>query len=215
MMTVLVWLFGTSKYVNVLCNVQEIEQSTDILYSIQKKKIIYLAFIPLIIVILIQVKCLLFNAAILHILYIHHIHSTDKVIRNIVGYFWWLIKALDLVIPTLRCSVLCPLCTFIFIIFELLGKALQFFKISLITYRCYYLLVKVHSQNTNPWYNLHLNLMVFRNLIYKYIHGHFTTLIVDKLRTYTNYKRWSTRNWRVNAICNLSVVRSAMFCLSF
>ena len=73
MMTVLVWLFGTSKYVNVLCNVQEIEQSTDILYSIQKKKIIYLAFIPLIIVILIQVKCLLFNAAILHILYIHHI----------------------------------------------------------------------------------------------------------------------------------------------
>ena len=37
-MTVLVWLFGTSKYVNVLCNVQEIEQSTDILYSIQKKE---------------------------------------------------------------------------------------------------------------------------------------------------------------------------------
>ena len=73
MMTVLVWLFGTSKYVNVLCNVQEIEQSTDILYCIEKKKIIYLAFIPLIIVILIQVKCLLFNAVILHILYIHHI----------------------------------------------------------------------------------------------------------------------------------------------
>ena len=82
MITMLVWLFGASKYVNVLCNVQEIEQSTDILYSIQKKKIIYLAFIPLIIVILIQVKCLLFNAAILHTPY-----STDKVIRNIVGYF--------------------------------------------------------------------------------------------------------------------------------
>ena len=53
------------------------------------------------------------------------------------------------------------------------------------------------------------------NLRNKYIHGHFTTLIVDKLCTYTNYKRWSTRIWRVNAICNLSVVRSAMFCLSF
>ena len=49
-----------------------------------KKKIIYLAFVPLIIVILIQVKCLLFNAAILHTPY-----STGKVIRNIVGYFWW------------------------------------------------------------------------------------------------------------------------------
>ena len=69
MITMLVWLFGTSKYVNVLCNVQEIEQSTDILYCrwiYRKKKIIYLAFVPLIIVILIQVKCLLFNAAALH-----------------------------------------------------------------------------------------------------------------------------------------------------
>ena len=64
MMTVLVWLFGTSKYVNVLCNVQEIEQSTDVDGYIEKKKIIYPALVPLIIVILIQVKCLLFNAAV-------------------------------------------------------------------------------------------------------------------------------------------------------
>ena len=48
-------------------------------YTIEKKKIIYPAFVPLIIVILIQVKCLLFNAAVLQT------YSTGKVIKNIVG----------------------------------------------------------------------------------------------------------------------------------
>ena len=50
--------------------------------QIEKKKIIYLAFVPLIIVILIQVKCLLFNAAALHT---YTTYTIVKVIINIVG----------------------------------------------------------------------------------------------------------------------------------
>ena len=85
----LVWLFGTSKYVNVLCNVQEIEQSTDILYCrwIYRKKEDHLSSIctanhshsysgqvPII-------QC--GNTT----YFVHTPYSTGKVIRNIVGYF--------------------------------------------------------------------------------------------------------------------------------
>ena len=100
MITMLVWLFGTSKYVNVLCNVQEIEQSTDILYCswiLYRKKEDHLSSI-----------CTAnhshsYSGQVPIIQCYRHIHSpysTGKVIKHIIGYFWGLSKAnkaLDLV----------------------------------------------------------------------------------------------------------------------
>ena len=83
------YLAHQSRYVNVLCNVQEIEQSTDILYSrwIYRKKEDHLPGIctanhshsysgqvPII-------QC--GNTT----YFVHTPYSTGKVIRNIVGYF--------------------------------------------------------------------------------------------------------------------------------